>query len=274
MLKKIVLGSVAAALVGGVVLGTGVWSHVRTAGGWIAQTAEDSMPLEWEVKRARQMISDLEPEIAVNAKRIALEKIKVAKLEKETALANERLADARNDISRLKDDLQAGNQYYTYSGETYTSNQVRDELERRFTAFKTSKETASSLEQMLSARMETLRAASERMAAMMSAKHQLEIEIENLEAQLAAVRAAQTSSELALDDSALSRTRELLDSISARIDVEREMTQVNTEYFGGIKLEDEDSGDLLDEITTYLDSEGVQTGSAEQLAAIRLDDTE
>jgi hypothetical protein len=127
---------------------------------------------------------------------------------------------------------------------------------------------------MLSARMETLRAAGERMEAMMSAKHQLEIEVENLEAQLAAVRAAQTSSELALDDSALSRTRDLLDTISARIDVEREMTQVDSQYFGGIELEEEGSADLLDEISAYFDADRTQTSSAEVLAGIQLSDAE
>lgn len=272
MFKKLLVGGVATALLAGFVVGTGAWSHVRTAGGWIAQSAEDAMPLEWEIKRARQMISDLEPEIAVNAKRIALEKIKVAKLEKEVTGANERLADSRRDINRLKQDLEAGNDYYTYKGKTFTSAQVGDELARRFKAFKTSNETADSLDKMLSARMETLRAAGERMEAMMSAKHQLEIEIENLEAQLAAVRAAQTSSELALDDSALSRTRDLLDSISARIDVEREMTKVDSQYFGGIDLDGEESGDILDEITTYFDAEKGEIGSAEALAGIQLDD--
>jgi hypothetical protein len=272
MLKKLVVGGVTAALIGGVVLGTGLISHVRTASSWIAQSAEDSMPLEWEVKRARQMIDDLSPEIATNAKRIALEKIKVAKLEKEVNVADERLVNAREDISRLKVDLESGNKHYTYSGKTYTSNQVEDELSRRWKSFKTSKETAESLGKMLSSRMETLRAAGERMEAMMSAKHQLQIEIENLEAQLAAVRAAQTSSELALDDSALARTRELLDTIGARIDVEREMTQVDSQYFGGIELDDENSDNLLDEITMYLESENGVSGSAVELTGIQLDD--
>ena len=272
MLKKFVLGGVAAALLGGVLVGTGAWSHIRTAGGWIAQTAEDAVPLEWEIRRAKDMIANLEPEIAVNAKRIALEKIKVAKLEKDVDTATERLAVARRDITRLKQDLESGSEHYTYKGKTFTSSQVKDELSRRFNAFKVSNETADSLEKMLTARQETLRAATERMEAMLAAKNQLEVEIENLEAQLASVRVAQTKSELALDDSALSRTRDLLDNISARIEVEREMTQVNSEYFGGIDLDEEQSGDLLDEITSYLDNSHVEGGSAEALAGIQFDD--
>jgi len=251
MLKKVIVGGTLATLLGGVVLGSGAWSYVRTAGGWIQQTAQDAVPLEWEIERAHQLIADLNPEISENARRIAHEKIKVAKLEKEVAAQEQKLASAQGDIERLRGDLSKGAEEYVYCGKTYTTAQVREDLGRRFAMFKTRKEVSSNLSQMLAARRQTLDAASERMEAMMSAKRQLEVEIENLEARLAAVRVAQTSSELALDDSALSRTRELLNQIASRIDVEKEMTQTSTEYFGGIELDGEDPAELLDEIATY-----------------------
>ncbi len=67
-----------------------------------------------------------------------------------------------------------------------------------------------------------------------------------------ALRVAQTSSELALDDSHLSQTRQLLDDIASRIDVEEEAVAVDQDYFGEIKLEEESGEDLLDEISSYL----------------------
>ena len=270
MLKKMVLGGVLVSALGGLLLGTGAVSYVRTAGGWIQQTAEESVPLEWEIKRARQMIADLDPEIRENSRRIADERIKVAKLEKQVAETDAKLADARDDIMRLRGDLSSGKHVFVYSGKTYTSSQVKEDLSRRFELFKTREEMASNLNKMLSARQETLAAANERMEAMLSAKRQLEVEVENLQARLAALRVAQTSSELALDDSALSRTRELLDRISARLDVEKEVTQVDTEYFGGIDLDEETEADLLDEITSYFDGE--HDAAAAELAGIQLDD--
>jgi predicted nucleic acid-binding Zn-ribbon protein len=271
MFKKLLIGGALASALGATVIGTGVWSYARTAGGWIQATAEEAMPLEWEIQRARQMISDLEPEINANAKRIAHERIKVAKLEKQVGETTDKLLAAQRDISRLKEDLESGENVYTYCGKTYTAGQVKEDLSRRFELFKTRKEMADNLEKMLTARQQTLAAANERMEAMLSAKRQLEVEVENLEARLAAIRVAQTSSELALDDSALSRTRELLDRINARIDVEKEMTQVDAEYFGGIELDEGDQADLLDEISAYF-GEGSAAGEATELAGIQLDE--
>jgi septal ring factor EnvC (AmiA/AmiB activator) len=271
MLKKLVLGGAIAGLLGGAVVSTGVWSYGRMAVTSLQQTAKDAVPLEWEIKRAQQMIADLEPEIADNAKRIAHEKLRVARLEKELDKGREGLASAQNDIQRLKTDLEKGDGVFVYSGRTYTSTQVKDDLGRRFDRFKTRKETVAKLEQMLQARESTLVSAQDRMEAMMSAKRQLEVEIENLQARLAAVRVAQTSSELALDDSALSRTRELLDEIATRIDVEEEVTQSAAEYVGGIQLDETNERELLDEITSYFDGEraGQDVGS---LAGIQLEE--
>lgn len=266
MLKKMIIGGMLATLLSGLVLGTGLWSYARTAGGWIQQTAKESVPLEWEIKRARQMIADLAPEITDNAKRIAHEKIKVARLESELERTSERLAEAQSDIQRLRSDLEEGDSMFVYSGKTYTSAQVHEDLARRFERYKTRKQTADKLQQMLTARENSLSAAHDRMDAMLSAKRQLEVEIENLQARLAAVRVAQTSSQLALDDSALSRTRELLDEIATRIDVEEEVTQVDAEYFGGIELDASDEGELLDEISSYFDED-----ETESLASIKVE---
>lgn len=266
MLKKMIIGGTLAALLSGLVLGTGLWSYARTAGGWIQQTAKESMPLEWEIKRARQMIADLAPEITDNAKRIAHEKIQVARLESELGRTSERLAEAQDDIQRLRADLEEGDSMFVYSGKTYTSAQVHEDLARRFERYKTRKQTADKLQQMLTARESSLAAAHDRMDAMLSAKRQLEVEIENLQARLAAVRVAQTSSQLALDDSALARTRALLDEIATRIDVEEEVTQVDAEYFGGIELDAVEDGELLDEISSYFDED-----AADSLASIKVE---
>lgn len=272
MLKKLMIGGALTAALGGMVLGSGAWSYVRTAGGWVQQTAGDAVPLEWEISRARQMIADLDPEITENARRIAHEKIKVAKLQKQVDDTESKLAAAQHDIERLKGDLESDNNVFVYSGKTYTSNQVREDLARRFQLFKTRNEMADSLKKMLAARQATLAAASEQMEANMSAKRQLEVEVENLEARLAAVRVAQTSSELALDDSALSQTRELLDKIASRIDVEKEMTQVDTQYFGGINLDETSEADLLNEISSYFGTTGGDDPVA--LTGIQLDSDE
>ena len=266
MLKKMIVTGGAIALLSSITVGGPLLSYAKCGIQWIRGAATDSVPLEWELKRARQMIVDLKPEIEVNAKRIAHEKIQVARLEKQLTESDVRLAKAQSDIERLTADLQNESQSYTYGNRTYTSTQVKDDLGNRFKRFKTRQATATKLQQMLSARQSSLKTAHERMDAMLSAKRQLEVEVENLQARLGALRVAQTTSELNLDDSQLSQTRGLLDDIATRIDVEEETMEVGSTYFGEIDLDEPNDENLLDEIANYFGD-----NNNESLVAIQLD---
>ena len=269
MIRKMVLTGGALALLSSVTLGVPLFSYARCGVDWLRSSANDAMPLEWELKRARQMIADLKPEIEVNATRIAREKVDVSRLVKQLEETNTNLAQGRADIERLSEDLGSEVQVYSYGGRTYTSAQVKNDLSNRFKRFKTRSATADKLEQMLSAREASLRAAQERMEAMLSARRQLEVEVENLQARLGALRVAQTSSQLNLDDSQLARTRELLDEIATRIDVAEETMSVDAEYFGEIDLEEPSDESLLDDISAFF--ERSHDSSSSSLVAIQLD---
>ncbi|MEO1529266.1 MAG: hypothetical protein AAFX06_27925 [Planctomycetota bacterium] len=254
MLKKTLVAGGAVALLTTMAAGVPLASYVRCGINSVRESASDAMPIEWELKRARQMIVDLKPEITKNARRIAREKIEVARLEKKVAETESRLAKAQSDIERLTDDLQSGSKEYTYAGYTYTSAQVKEDLKGRFDRFKTRRATADTLAQMLNARKASLVAAEQRMEEMLGKKSQLEVEVENMQARLGALRVAQTASELNLDDSHLSRTRGLLDEIEMRLNEEEETLVVNDEYFGEINLDAPSDENLLDEITAYLET--------------------
>lgn len=270
MLKKTIVAGGALALLSSLAIGVPLVSYARCGVNWLRDSASESVPLEWELKRARQMIADLKPEIQSNATRIAREKIEVVNLRKQVQQTDERLAKSESDIQRLTEDLSRESTYYTYAGRTYTSVQVKDDLKNRFKRHKTREATAEKLRDMLTARESSLTAANERMDAMLSAKRQLEVEVENLQARLGALRAAQTSSNLALDDSQLSQTRQLLDDIHARIDVEEEVMAVDAEYFGEIDLNEPDDEDLLEDIAAHFDRKpAVETN--ESFVAIALD---
>lgn len=270
MLRKLFMTGATFALLSGITLATPIGSYARCGWDYLTNSANDAVPLEWELKRARQMIVDLTPEIHDNARRIAKEKIEVTRLERQLGDTDSRLAKAQEEIERLSGDLQSESTVYSYGGKTYTSVQVKSDLSNRFKRFKTRQQTSDKLQKMLSARQASLRSASERMEAMLDAKRQLEVEVENLQARLGALRVAQTSSELNLDDSALSRSRELLDEIATRIDVEEETMAVDVEYFGEINLDEPTDETLLDDITTYMDGlEGRDSGS---LVSIEIDE--
>lgn len=269
MLRKVFLAAGAMAVLSGLSLMTPLWSYGRCAADWMKQSASDAIPLEWEIKRARQMIGDLQPEIAKNAKQIAREKVELARLQRQAKQCGDSLEKTQSDIERLSADLRSGHSQYTYANHTYTSAEVRDDLSTRFDRFKTRSETHAKLQQMVAAREASLRSAGKRMDAMLAAKSQLEVEIENLQARTSSLRVAQTASELNLDDSQLARTRDLLDEIASRLEVEEETATADTRRIGEINLDEPSNEDLLDQISSYLNRDEKNAGGGSRsLAAI------
>ena len=63
MFKNLIIGIVATALFTGVLLGSNVMSYLTTSYERVTQSVEDSVPLEFQIDRARKMVRDLEPEI-------------------------------------------------------------------------------------------------------------------------------------------------------------------------------------------------------------------
>lgn len=251
MIKKLVLLGAVAGVGLTALLGTSGVSYVRT--GWQSATEQvrETVPVEWEIKRARQMIDDLKPEIATNMQLVAREEVGVERLANEVTTKQQQIAKAKQDIMRLKGDLESGSVRFVYAGRDYTSQQVKDDLSARFKQFQVHEKTANKLSQVLTARERNLDAARRKLDEMLSAKRQLEVEIENLQARLTMVQVAQTANPVALDDSQLSHTRQLLDDIRTRIDVAEKLASSEGALEGAIPLEEAASPDLLGEIADY-----------------------
>ena len=270
MIKKAVLATSGVFLLTSLSVGMPLWSYARCGWDWMRVSTTEMLPLEWEIQRARQMITDLKPEIEENAKKVAREKVEVTRLKQQFDEASMGLEKSREQIERLTADLKAGGDKFTYGGTTYTAAQVESDLSSRFKRFKTKNATASKLEQVLQARQVSLKATQDRMTTMLDARRQLEVEVENLEARLGALRVAQTATGISLDDSQLAKTRGLLDEIAVRIDVQEESVAVDTEYFDQIDLNEDVDSNLVDEIAEFL-NRGSEQDETHALVAIQLD---
>ncbi len=265
MFKKMAMVGILGALGAATVVGTGAWSYVRTGVHSAQQTVRDSVPIKWEIKRARDMITDLKPEIQRNAEVVAREEVAVKRLAEEIGAKEELLAKSHSDILRLKNDLENGNQSrsvrFVYKGKKYSEDQVREELSNRFKQFQGYEQTTNKLKQVLAAREKNLDASRRKLEGMLAAKRELEVEIENIQARLTLVEVAQTTSPITLDDGQLSNTRKLLDEIATRIDVAERMIASEGALEGAIDLDETTSEDLLDEISAYFDKDVAEVKS-------------
>jgi len=264
MLKKTLIIGGIVLLVGGIIAGRNAGSYVKTGVSQMKHAFKDSVPIEYEIDRARTMIKDLRPEIEENHKLIAREEVEVEKLRRQIESGEEQLAKCKGDILRLKTDLDEGGSVFTYAGHTFTKGQVETDLSNRFERFKTKDATVLNLKKVLTAREKGLAAARQKLNGMMAAKRQLEVTIENLEARQKMVEVAQTTSEFNFDDSHLSRTKELIDEIQTRIDVAERLVNAETHFVDEIPLDaEEGESDITADVAEYFG-----TGSKPDLKAL------
>ena len=251
MLKKILLGSALTASAGGLLLGTSAYSYVKTGIHSLRDSVKDQIPIEVEIKRARELISDLKPEIASNLKLIAREEVEVAKLQREVNAKQTSLSKSKDSILKLKEDLQSGVRYVTYQGKKYSIEQVRQDLGDRFKHHQSLEATSEKLVKVLDARERNLIAARRKLDEMLAAKRELEVQVENLQARLTMVQVAQAGNQFAVDDGAISQVRQALDEIATRIDVAEKLASVVDEI-GSVPVEaQEHHEDLAERISAY-----------------------
>ena len=168
---------------------------------------------------------------------IAKEEVEVQRLDEQIAESQSRLDKEKEQLLRLKGDLVSGKDTFKYSGRTYTADEVRTDLANRFERFKTSEATLGSLKEIRNARQKSLAAARQKLEGMLASKRQLQVEVENLEARLQMVAAAETTSKYQFDDSHLGQAKELMSNLRTRLEVAEKLVNADTYYHDEIPVE-------------------------------------
>ncbi len=258
MVKKSIFAGTAIVLLLGLLMGG---SHLRTMVAMAREAVTENVPIDYDLKRARTMIRNLDPEIRRNMELIAKQEVSVTQLAEQLGKVNGQLNKSTNDITRLGDDLQRGGSTFVYAGKSYSEQEVRTDLTRRFERHKTREATADKLSKILNARRTALDAARDKLKEMNAAKRQLEVEVANLEARLELVEVAQTASEVNFDDSQLAKTKELVQSIKTRIDVAEKLVNAEPSGLDEIQLDEPEASDIVEEVARHFGEESPSVDS-------------
>ena len=226
-------------------------SYVGTTLGWVKSSVKNSVPVEFEIERARSMVKNLVPDIRKNMHVIAQEEVEVERLDKQIDEAESGLNRDRTELMRLKADLAETRPVYVYSGREFSVQQVKTDLANRFERYKTHDATLTSLREIHSARSRSLEAARQKLEGMLAAKRKLEVDVENLEARLKMVEVAQTTSDYNFDDSQLARAKELITDVRTRLNVAERMVNVESQLKDEIPVASPVSENIVEQVTEY-----------------------
>jgi chromosome segregation ATPase len=255
MIKKAIIGTGVLLVVAVLIFGTEAISYVRTSAGYVSEAVTDSVPMEFQIDRARGMIEGLVPEIRDGLHVIAKEQVAVERLEKQIAEQEASLAKAEEQMVRLRDDLQTGKEVFVYAGRNYTANHVKSDLANRLERCKTAKATLEMQRQIYDARLKKLDAAREDLDGMLAEKRKLQVDVENLEARLKMLEAAQTTSDYSFDNTKLARVKDLINDLRTRLDVAEKLFDAEGHLQGQIQLEESAPEDVVKQVAEYFGEE-------------------
>ena len=236
MLKKSLIALAVAGTLGTLGFGKDLYSYLRTAGGEARQALKAGVPIEFEIQRARDMVESLIPEVRTCMHVIAEEEVNIDHLNREIAKAETGLERQRSEILVMRKDLESNQATFQYASRRYTAEEVRQDLAQRFQRFKTAESTLASQQEIRRQRERSLVAAREKLESMLNEKRTMEVEIEHLEARLKQVQAAQAANHLSVDDSGLSRARQLITELNKQMDVETRLLDSQGHFTGLIPV--------------------------------------
>lgn len=251
LFKRTILVGGGILLVGALFFGYEAASYVRTSAGYIKETVKDSVPVKFQIDRARQMVKDLEPAVKEHLHMIAKEEVQLERLSKQIDASEKKAHTEEAKILRLRSDLDSEKNAFHYAGRSYSRKQVKVDLASRFKRFKTSQATLENLQKIQTVRQKSLQAAREKFEGLLAMRRQLLLEIESLEAQRQMVAAAKTSNRYQFDDSQLGRVKELVDDLQVRLETESKLVDVSDSLHTEIPVDETGETDIVDQVTAY-----------------------
>jgi len=245
----------------------GLGSYTSTAWQKIKGNAKKQVPLEFEIERVRNQVSQLIPDMKKNLTVVAEEIVAVENLKEEIADIRTRLMGEQKKMQAMAKDLESGNKFVVYDGKQYSADRVREKLSRDFNSFKRCKAELESKEKLLEAKERALDAARQQLATIRIQKGELEVLIAQLEAELKTVRLAQSQSKYTFDDSKLAQAKATLADIKNRLNAEKNLVELEGQFANDnipVEKRERSAKDLAKEVNTYFDNNGEEANAAEK----------
>jgi chromosome segregation ATPase len=218
-IKWTAIGATGLFIAGGVIFGREAFSYVHTGARSAQSAVRDAVPIEFELRRARDLVEQIVPEMHANIRLIAQQEVEIERLGEDIQRSQLALADEKQALAGMRDRLSAANGQVSFENVTWTRQQFAQTLSTRLDSYRDAETALEGKKKLLSHRQESLAAAIAVMERMRSQKTQLESQIAQLETQHRLLQSVSAGSGLAIDDSKLAKTERLIAEIRRKLDV-------------------------------------------------------
>jgi chromosome segregation ATPase len=234
MLKKLLIGGGSVALLGSLIFGRDVVNYAQTAWSATREAVKREVPLEFQIERARTSVKQLDPAIQHTLKVIAEQQVDLEQMNRQMHDRSADMSTAKEQLMTLKHDLESGKSTFRYASIDYTADDVRRDIRTRFERYKAAEAMLDRDQKIQKSRSVALYAHEKQLDQMLSQKKDLEAEVEQLEARLQTIRAQQSVSTPAIDESELSNVKRLISEVNKQLDVQEKLLDSNGKFGTGL----------------------------------------
>ena len=242
LLSKSVLVGLLVLIIGGLLFGTDVLSYV-------------TVPIEFELKRAKDLLEDIIPEMHANIRLIAQEEVEIAALKNDIEKSLVAMEEEKARISKLRDALDIQKASYSFGDREFSRTYVKDDLSNRFERYKESEDVLAGKQKLLETRQKSLESAMTMLEKTRSRKSLLENKIESLTSQYRLVKAASVGTDINVDNSKITQTEKLIAQIEKRLDVAERVLAHESKFVQDIPVDVVPEEDLLTQVDEYFNAE-------------------
>lgn len=248
LMKKAVLGAAIGAGALYMAFGTSAPSYLRTAFNGVRNSAKSAVPVEFEIRRAREEVANLEPAIKRNIAEIAQADVDVKELSDEVNVTKANLAKEKSVMLSLRERLDSGN-FRLASGASTSADEVKTELARRLDSYRLASKVLENKEATLKAKQKALEAAKQQLQQMAATKKQLLTKIDEIDARWKMIQTTKEGRDFNFDDSALSSVKASVSDLAKRLDREAKIAEMEGKYSEiGLPISSEPGRDVVKEL--------------------------
>lgn len=250
-LKRSVIVAVSVSILGGLLFGKDVVSYVRSSAKSVRTVVKDAVPIEFELRRASDLLEQIIPEMHANIRQIAQEEVEVAALKVDISRSEDSMKQEELRIAKLRDALAEPKAQYCFAGQEYPRSYVKEDLANRFERFKESELVLAGKKKLLASRENSLHAAMQVLEQTRSRKKMLATKIESLTSQYRLIQASSIGSNIQVDNSKLAQTEKLIAQIKKRLDVSERVLAHESQFVQSIPVDAVAEQDLLTQVDDY-----------------------
>lgn len=254
LLKWSVIGAGGALLVGGVIFGRDLHSYVTTGTRAVQTAVRDSVPIEFELRRAKDLVEEILPEMQANIRLIAQQEVEIENLRADIARSQKSLAEEKARLAVLRDALDRPVASFTIGGVQYSRDQVKEELARRLDLSAEAETVLTGKVRLLENRTKSLAAAVQALNRTRSQKEMLQGQIAALESQHRLIVASASNTSLQIDNTKLAQSQKLISQIREKLDVAERVLAHESRFVEPIRVDAVNEAELKQKADEFLAS--------------------